>query len=83
MQTIADLQRKEVININDGARLGYVYDVEFDIEKGEITALRVPGKNEGFSLFGKAEDYVIPWGSIKKIGDDIILIDADGLKCHR
>ena len=75
MQTVADLQRKEVININDGTRLGYVYDIEFDIEKGTITALRVPGKPP-LSIFGKREDYVVPWSAVKKIGDDIILVDA-------
>ena len=77
MQTIADLSRKEVINICDGTRLGFVCDVEFDIEKGVITAIRVPGKCSCISkIFGKQEDYVIPWCSIKKIGDDIILVDA-------
>ena len=77
MQTIADLQRKEVINIHDGTRLGFVYDIEFDIEKGVITALRIPGRSSGvMSLFGKTEDFVVPWESIKKIGDDIILVDA-------
>ena len=66
MQTIADLSGKEVINICDGTRLGYVCDVEFDIEKGIITAIRVPGKSGILKLFGKCEDYVIPWCSIKK-----------------
>lgn len=76
MSTIADLQRKEVIDICDGTRLGYVCDVEFDIDKGIITALRVPGKAGVFSVFGKNEDIVIPWACIKKIGEDIILTDS-------
>ncbi len=76
MQTIADMQKKEVINICDGKRLGYVCDVEFDICKGVITAIRVPAASKFFGVFGKAEDYVIPWDCIKKIGDDIVLVEA-------
>lgn len=75
METIADLSKKEVINICDGRRLGFVCDVEFDIEKGIITALRVPGKCGCIRIFSKNEDYVIPWCSIRKIGDDIILVE--------
>ena len=76
MSTIAELQRKEVIDICDGTRLGYVCDVEFDTDKGIITALRVPGRAGMFPIFGKNEDIVIPWACIKKIGDDIILTDS-------
>ena len=76
MQTIADLQRKEVINIRNGERLGYVCDIEFDIEKGVITALIIPGKSGFFGFFGKRDDYIVPWACIKKIGGDIILVDA-------
>jgi len=74
METIADLQKKEVINVISGARLGFVYDVDIDIENGKIAALRVPANNKFFSVFGKNEDYVIPWENIRKIGNDIILI---------
>ena len=33
---IGDLQYKEVINISNGSRLGYVSDIEFDIHSGKI-----------------------------------------------
>ena len=33
---IGDLQYKEVINISNGSRLGYVSDIEFDIHTGKI-----------------------------------------------
>ena len=74
METIADLQKKEVININDGTRLGFVYDVEIDINSGKIVSLFVPKNNKMWNMFGKPEDYTIPWEKIKRIGDDIILI---------
>lgn len=74
METISDLQKKEVINVISGARLGFVYDVDIDLENGKIAALRVPATGKLFSIFGKNEDYVIPWDNIKKIGNDIILV---------
>ncbi len=37
-----DFKHKEVININDGKRLGYVQDVCADLEKGTITHMTVP-----------------------------------------
>ena len=37
-----DFKRKEVININDGKRLGFVQDVTADLETGVITSIIVP-----------------------------------------
>lgn len=73
---IADMRCKEVINIRDGYRLGYVGDVEVDTVTGRLVAIVVPGPCR-FWIFGREEDYVIPWPSIKKIGEDIILVDHE------
>ncbi len=71
---IADLRNKEVININDGRRLGCVIDVEFNICDGKILSLIAQG-DEKISLFGKSQGIYIPWCKIEKIGDDIILVN--------
>ena len=71
----SDLRCKEVINICDGCRLGYVGDMECKIPEGEVVAIIVPGPARFFGLFGRGEDYYIPWNCIRRIGDDIILID--------
>jgi YlmC/YmxH family sporulation protein len=71
---IADLQCKEVVNVFDGARMGYVNDVELDVDNGRLCAIVVPGPWSFGSLFSKGEEYVVPWGQIEKIGDDIILV---------
>ena len=39
-----DFKHKEVININDGKRLGFVQDVTADLETGVITSIIVPRK---------------------------------------
>ena len=44
---------------------------------GDIIALIVPGKPRLFGLLGYEDDYVIPWNCIRRIGSDIILIEAD------
>lgn len=36
-----DFKHKEVINIKDGKRLGYVQDVCADLESGTITSMMV------------------------------------------
>ena len=69
------LRHKEVINICDGCRLGYVGDVEISIPEGAVKGIIVFGPCRFFGLFGRGEDYYIPWECIQRIGDDIILID--------
>lgn len=72
---IRDLKCKEVINICDGCRLGYVDDVEVRVPEGQIVAVIVYGPCRFFGLFGRGDEYYIPWECIQRIGDDIILVD--------
>ena len=53
MYRAGELRQKEVINVNDASRMGYVSDVEVSLNKGEIEAIIVPGKMKLFN-FGKA-----------------------------
>lgn len=78
MERFCELKQKEVINVCDGCRLGYVSDLEFDKCNGKIIALIIPAENgKMWNIFGGGNEYYIPWKCIKKIGDDIILIDAN------
>ena len=72
---IAELRYKEVISVEDGARYGYVGDMEVDLETGQVRALVVPGRRRVFGLRGREEDKVIPWGAVKRFGEDIILVE--------
>lgn len=69
-----DFRHKEVINILDGRRLGFVQDVNASLETGIITSIVVPGNNKFFNVFS-SNDIVIPWQNIKCIGDDVILVE--------
>ena len=71
-----DFKHKEVINICDGKRLGFVQDVCADLETGKITSIIVPGgTNKLMSLFSNINDIVIPWENIRCIGEDLILVE--------
>ena len=45
-----DFKHKEVVNIVDGKRLGFVQDVTADLESGVITSIIVPGVFDVFSF---------------------------------
>ena len=70
-----DFKHKEVVNIKNGKRLGYVQDVCADLETGTITPIIVPGSNKILNIFSSNNEIVIPWQNIKCIGDDLILVD--------
>jgi YlmC/YmxH family sporulation protein len=72
-----DLRQKEIVNVNDGARYGFVSDLELNSADGKIVALIVPGPGRVLGVFGRDQEYRIPWENINKIGDDVILVNCD------
>lgn len=80
MARMYDLRQKEIINTKDGVRFGFVSDLVFDEAEGKITALIVPGPGRVLGVFGRDQEYRIPWADIKKIGEDIILVECDSQK---
>ena len=43
--------------------------------RSRIEALIVPGPGKFLGIFGKDNDFVVPWKDIKKIGVDVILVE--------
>jgi YlmC/YmxH family sporulation protein len=74
--TLNDLRWKEVICVTDGTRYGYVDDVSIDLDTGQIRALVVPGAARFFGLFGRKEDKFFSWESVRRFGEDIILVEG-------
>jgi len=72
---MGDLRNKEVINVKDGTRIGFVSDVEIDTRSAALTAVVVYGRLRLFGLLGREPDFVIPWKDISLIGDDTVLVD--------
>lgn len=78
---ICELRQKEVINLCDGRRLGFVADIEFCLERGCILALIVPGPCKLWGILGRDQEYVIPYGCIRNIGPDVILVEIKVEDC--
>ncbi|MBE7018813.1 MAG: YlmC/YmxH family sporulation protein [Ruminococcaceae bacterium] len=76
-ERVRELQKKEVINLSNGKRLGFVYDAEIDLQTGTLKSLIVPCRNSIFRFFFKYEELIIDFETIKKIGDDIILVELE------
>lgn len=75
---LGELRYKEVISVTDGTRYGYVGDLTFDLETGQIRALVVPGQGKYFfGLFGKRETRLVAWNQVKRFGPDIVLVEGE------
>ena len=72
---ICELREKEVINVCDGERIGFVEDMIFDLCKGCISHIVVPKNCKFMGIFGKEEEYIIDLRCICQIGNDIILVE--------
>lgn len=72
-----ELRDKEIINLSDGSRIGYVGDVVVDLEQGRITALVVPGRLRLFGLLGREPDQIFPWSAVRRFGTDTVLVDGE------
>ena len=72
---ITDMHDKEVINLSDGARLGFVDDVEVDTCTAQIVALVICGRSKFFGLLGREQDIVIGWKDIEVVGEETILVN--------
>lgn len=79
----SDLHYKEVIDIHSGLRLGFVYDAEYDDAEGQLISIITPGRTRFFGLFGREDDYVLPWSCIVRIGSDIILVEEKDEQLRR
>ena len=74
--TINELKNKEVINICDGKKLGYITDARIDLPCGKVIAVVVLFDCRAFG-FGKCEEIVIPWDKIGCFGKDAVLVNID------
>ena len=73
-----DFREKEVVNVCDDKKLRCVSEVEFNVCDGKLTAIVVPVEG-GFLGLSSKERIVIPWDKIVRIGEDVILVNAEGL----
>ncbi len=83
--SFSELKCKDVINVCDGRKLGRPIDLIFN-ENAVVEAIVVPAAWGLAGMFSRERPgCVIPWNRIKRIGDDVILVDVDPetLDCGR
>ena len=73
---VSELRCKEIIDVRDGGRFGYVGDVAVDLDSGQVKALIVPGRLRLLGLLGREEDIVFPWTAVRRVGEDVILVEG-------
>ena len=76
---LSDLTGREVIDLGDGGRLGFIEECElvFEGSSGRINALVVPKRGWFSALIGDKKEATIPWNTIKRIGEEVIIVDLN------
>jgi YlmC/YmxH family sporulation protein len=73
---LSDLQSKDIVDIKDGKKIGNIIDVTIN-DKGFMTSLVIQKSKFGVNIFRGNNDEEIKWEQIKKIGEDVILVDIN------
>ncbi|SES68752.1 sporulation protein, YlmC/YmxH family [Natronincola peptidivorans] len=73
---------KEIVNLCDGSRLGIIAESDLLINEktGKIVALLIPDEKNLFNFFASNSLLEIPWEAVKKIGNDMIIIELEDEK---
>lgn len=73
-----DISGKEIVNVRHGSRLGVLgqTDLEINEKTGQIESFIIPNY-KWFGLKKEGEETKVRWNSIKKIGEDMIMIESD------
>lgn len=70
---LSELQKKDVVNIIDGKKIGSIIDASIDNE-GKLSGLVVEKTKFLISMFSNHNEVEITWNKIEKIGTDVILV---------
>jgi YlmC/YmxH family sporulation protein len=80
----SEMERFELININDGDKYNYLgnNDVIID-QEGQLKYILLNESKHKFTLFKTNEIIEIPWDCVKRIGSKTIIIDIDSEEFKR
>ncbi|MDK2563074.1 YlmC/YmxH family sporulation protein [Romboutsia sedimentorum] len=75
MIRVSDIMEKEIINVKNGKRMGFITDIDMDINEGKIMSFTITGDG-GRGLFSRnGEGQVVFFSDILKIGCDTIIVN--------
>ncbi len=70
---LSELQNKDIVNINDGRKIGNIIDINIDMN-GKMEGLVVEKSKFLISMFTNKDEIEVKWEQIEKIGEDVILV---------
>lgn len=73
---LSELQKKDIVNVNNGKRIGNIIDININNE-GLMDEIIIEKSTLLFSMFSNKNEISIKWEQIKKIGEDVILVDIN------
>ncbi len=71
---LSDLQKKDIIDISSGIKVGNIIDVLID-DSGVITSLVVD--KYSFNFFSNRGEFIVNFKDIIKIGEDVVLVKIE------
>lgn len=72
--SLSELKNKEVVNVKNGLKIGYVDDIEIDTLSSSVISLVVYGRPRCMGILGREDDVIIKCSNIELIGEDTILV---------
>ena len=78
---LSEIAGKEIVNLVTGERLGVVgeCDIIIDEATGNILALSIPRERGFLGLRRDKEVLEVPWRNVRKIVNDMIIIEYEGI----
>ena len=78
--TLKELRSKEVINIFNGERLGFIDDIRFNTDDNSVMTFIIYGRERMFGILGKQNDISISCNQIHLVGEETILVSVENVK---
>ncbi len=78
---LSEIAGKEIVNLVTGERLGIIGECDLILDEvtGEILVLTIPRERGFFGIKKDKSVFEVPWKNVKKIGNDMIIIEYDGI----
>lgn len=70
---LSELQSKDIVT-TEGKLIGHIIDIS--ITDGQIDYLIVEKSKFLISMFSSKDEFEIKWNQIKKIGEDVIIVES-------
>jgi len=71
---LSDLQEKDIVNLNNGKKIGRIIDAKIN-DEGKISYFVIDQRKGIRNFTFNSSDVNISFNQIKRIGEDVILVD--------